>query len=112
MARPCAGPARPASAPGDATAAQVQAALEVLNNIEPGDVAVPQPIVGGPWIIEFRGTTYGNSDQPQIGILAEHGGRLAWVTDEGPHGRAAIEQAADDVGSDGAGCAGDKDRRP
>ncbi len=39
----------------NATAATVQAALEVLNNIAPGDIVVTGP-AGGPWTVTFGGT--------------------------------------------------------
>jgi NHL repeat len=48
----------------DATAAAVQAALEELSNIEPGDVVVTGN-AGGPWTLEFAGT-YANTDVAQM----------------------------------------------
>jgi len=39
----------------DATAASVQAALESLSNLEPGDVVVSGD-AGGPWTVDFAGT--------------------------------------------------------
>lgn len=46
------------------TALQVQALLESLPNIDPGDVAVSGP-VGGPWPVVFGGQ-YADYDQPAI----------------------------------------------
>jgi hypothetical protein len=40
--------------PFDAPASAVQAALEALSTIDPGDVAVTGP-AGGPWVVEFTG---------------------------------------------------------
>jgi hypothetical protein len=49
----------------DATAAQVQAALEALSNVAPGDVAVSGgPIVTAPFILTWRGNLLGNITQP------------------------------------------------
>jgi len=46
------------------TAAQIQAALESLSNIAPGDVSVGGP-TGGPWPVTFGGTL-ADTDQPAI----------------------------------------------
>jgi len=50
--------------PFDATAATVQAALEGLSAIGPGDVVVSGP-AGGPWTIEFKGA-YADVDVLQL----------------------------------------------
>jgi hypothetical protein len=54
--------------PRDATAAQVQTALENLSNINPGDVLVTGPD-GGPYEVTFMGAL-ANQPQPEIAILA------------------------------------------
>lgn len=46
------------------TPVQVQAALEALSNIDPGDVAVGGP-TGGPFVVTFGGQ-YADKDQPAI----------------------------------------------
>jgi hypothetical protein len=54
----------------DATAAQIQTALEGLGNIDPGDVSVtggPPPLFGPAIVIEFTGQ-YAGLDVPQIVI--------------------------------------------
>jgi sorbitol-specific phosphotransferase system component IIA len=51
---------------GNATALDVQAALEALTNITPGDIAVTGA-AGGPWDIAFAGV-YVNQNVPQIVI--------------------------------------------
>lgn len=48
----------------DATGAQVQTALEALNNVEPGDVKVTG-VKKGPWDIVFEGQ-YADEDVPQM----------------------------------------------
>ncbi|MCU0876166.1 MAG: GEVED domain-containing protein [Pirellulaceae bacterium] len=58
-----------ASIPHTATAAQVQAALEALSNIEPGDVLVTGG-VGGPWTVEYRGA-YSGVNLPLITANSE-----------------------------------------
>jgi hypothetical protein len=49
-----------------ATAADVQAALEALSNISPGDVIVTAAAAGGPWTVEFTGVY---ADQNVVEIL-------------------------------------------
>jgi hypothetical protein len=51
--------------PQTATAAQVQAALEALPNIAPGDISVSGR-KGGPWVVDFGGA-YTGKDVPTIG---------------------------------------------
>jgi hypothetical protein len=51
--------------PQVATPAQVQAALEALPNVAPGDVAVSGRR-GGPWVVDFTGSLAGR-DMPTIG---------------------------------------------
>lgn len=53
-----------AAIPANATAAQVQAALEALSNIGVGDVAVTGN-AGGPWTVAFKGTL-ANTDVAQL----------------------------------------------
>jgi hypothetical protein len=55
---------RTALIPANATSGQVQAALEALSNINPGDVAV-SGAAGGPWNIEFIGPL---ADQDVVAI--------------------------------------------
>lgn len=60
-----AGPTANSPAIGSAlTAAQVQALLESLSNIDPGDVVVSGP-VGGPFVVKFEGQ-YDGQDVPAI----------------------------------------------
>jgi hypothetical protein len=55
-----------ASIDDDATAAEVQAALEALSNIEPGDVTVTGgPLGTGPFSVTFGGR-YANTDVPAM----------------------------------------------
>jgi hypothetical protein len=54
------------SIPFDASAAQVQAALEGLPSLVPGDVAVTGP-GGGPWLVEFMGTLSDTNVSPLAG---------------------------------------------
>ncbi len=53
-----------------ATAVQVQAALEALPNLSPGDVAVSGR-VGGPWTVDFQGSLAGQDVPPIIGTHSE-----------------------------------------
>lgn len=55
-----------ASIDDDATAAQVQTALEALSNINPGDVTVTGgPLASGPFTVTFGGQ-YANTDVPAM----------------------------------------------
>lgn len=56
---------------GEATAAEVQAKLEALPNIDPGDVAVTGA-TGGPFTITFGGQ-YADEDVPQMVGTATEG---------------------------------------
>jgi hypothetical protein len=51
--------------PNWASAEEVQSALEALPNIGPGDISVSGR-VGGPWIVDFRGS-FAGQDVPPIG---------------------------------------------
>ncbi|HEX6152296.1 MAG TPA: hypothetical protein VFZ19_02135, partial [Solirubrobacterales bacterium] len=53
-----------------ATPAQVQAALEALPNVAPGDVAVSGRR-GGPWTVDFTGAMAGQDVQPIGGVHSE-----------------------------------------
>ncbi|MFB7359678.1 hypothetical protein [Streptomyces gardneri] len=77
----------------NATAAQVQAALEALSNIAPGDVVVTGN-AGGPWTLTWGGTQLGENvaaptttesftggTTPDITIATTTGGDTATVTD-------------------------------
>jgi hypothetical protein len=62
--------------PYNATAAEVQAALEGLDAVSPGDVAVGGP-AGGPWAVRFTGTL---SNADQAGQLTADGSGLGGGT--------------------------------
>ncbi|HEX5762187.1 MAG TPA: hypothetical protein VFY04_03590 [Solirubrobacterales bacterium] len=49
----------------NASAATLQAALEALSNIAPGDIAVSGP-AGGPWAIAFGGTRFADTNVAQM----------------------------------------------
>jgi hypothetical protein len=51
--------------PYNATAVEVQSALEALAAIDPGDVTVTGP-AGGPWKLEFSGGAYAGLDVTQV----------------------------------------------
>jgi hypothetical protein len=57
-----------ANIPFNAPPAEVQAALEALSNLDPGDVAVTSPnpggsvVPGGPYRVEFTGARYGDTN--------------------------------------------------
>jgi trimeric autotransporter adhesin len=55
-----------AAIPADASAADVQSALEALSNIAPGDVTVTKP-ASGQWNIEFKGTYKNQNLAPIVG---------------------------------------------
>lgn len=52
-----------AGIPYNATASQVQSALEALSNVAPGDVFVTGP-AGGPWVLTWGGTKLGATAAP------------------------------------------------
>jgi hypothetical protein len=55
----------------DATAAQVQAALEALSNIAPGDVIVTGgPIGDAPFVLTWGGTLLGNVTAPTVDVTS------------------------------------------
>jgi hypothetical protein len=82
-----------ASIDDDATAAQVQAALEALSNVEPGDVTVTGgPLASGAFSVAFGGQ-YANTDVPAM-TTTPTGGTGTVVVATGTAGGA-------DVGSDG-----------
>ncbi len=54
-----------ATVPYDASAAEVEAALQGLANIGAGSVAVSGP-AGGPWAVEFTGTRFADTDVSQL----------------------------------------------
>jgi len=58
-------------AKAEATAAEVQAKLEALPNIDPGDVAVTGS-TGGPFSVKFQGQ-YEGVDVPQVTVTAQEG---------------------------------------
>jgi hypothetical protein len=69
--------------PQIATAAQVQAALEALPNVAPGDVAVSGRR-GGPWVVDFTGSMAGR-DVPAIGGVHSELQQLAVAAREGTY---------------------------
>ena len=82
-----------AALPYNATAAQVQTALEALSNIAPGDVTVTG-VAGGPWTLTYGGQYLGENvaavttteaftggTTPDITIATTTGGDTATATD-------------------------------
>ncbi len=70
--------------PAGASAAELQAKLEELANIAPGDIEATGP-AGGPWTVEFKGARYGNSDVEALkpnatGLSVGSGERYVSVT--------------------------------
>lgn len=53
--------------PYNATAAQLESALQALASIGSGNVSVSGP-AGGPWTIEFAGTRYSDTNVPRLAV--------------------------------------------